>query len=74
MSSSDYASTWPEVDIKVGSTHGDVDADANDDSESRLRIRLLRATAANAGLSAAALICAAIYLGWLTHRLLGLTP
>ena len=49
-------------------------ADANDDSESRLRIRLLRATAANAGLSTAALIGAAIYIGWLVHRLLGSRP
>ena len=73
MNSYDYVSTWPEVDIEVGSTRGDVDAGASE-SEARLRIRLLRATAANAGLSAAALICAAIYMGWLAHRLLGSRP
>ncbi len=73
MSSYDYVSTWPEVDIEVGSTRGDVDAGASE-GEARLRIRLLRAIAANAGLSAAALICAAIYMGWLAHRLLGSRP
>lgn len=73
MNSYDYVSTWPEVDIEVGSTRGDVDAGASE-SEARLRIRLLRATAANAGLSAAALICAAIYMGWLAHRMLGSRP
>ena len=73
MSSCDYVSTWPEVDIEVGTTRGDVDAGASE-SEARLRIRLLRATAVNAGLSAAALICAAIYMGGLAHRLLGSRP
>ena len=73
MSSYDYVSTWPEVDIEVGSTRGDVNAGASE-SEARLRIRLLRATAANAGLSAAALIFAAIYVGWLAHRLLSSRP
>ena len=73
MSSHDYVSTWPEVDIVVGTTRAETVTDAND-SESRLRIRLLRACAANASLSAAALICAAIYLAWLAHRLLGLRP
>ena len=73
MSSYDYVSTWPEVDIEVGSTRGDVDAGASE-SEARVRIRLLRATATNAGLSAAALICAAIYMVWLAHRLLSSRP
>ena len=73
MSSSDYASTWPEVDIEVGSTRSDLEASASD-NEARLRIRLLRTTAVNAGLSTAALIGAAIYIGWLAHRLLGSRP
>jgi signal transduction histidine kinase len=77
MSSHDYVSTWistwPEIDIEVGSTRGHAE-DSTNDSESRLRASLLRTTAANAGLGAAALIGAAIYLGWLAHRLLGSRP
>jgi signal transduction histidine kinase len=77
MSSHDHVSTWistwPEIDIEVGSTRGHAD-DSTNDSEARLRSSLLRATAANAGLGAAALIGAAIYLGWLAHRLLGPRP
>jgi signal transduction histidine kinase len=77
MSSHEYASTWPptwpEVDIEVGSTRGHADAGTND-TEAHLRSRLRRTTAANAGLGAAALIGAAIYLGWLAHRLLGSRP
>jgi two-component system, sensor histidine kinase len=76
MSSHDYASTWPptwpEVDIEVGATGGHADDSANG-TEAHLRSRLLRTTAANAGLSAAALIGVAgvaIYLGWLGQRLL----
>jgi signal transduction histidine kinase len=73
MSSHDYASTWPptwpEVDIELGSTRGHAD-DGTDDTEARLRTRLLRATAANAGLGAAALIAAAVFIAWLAHRLL----
>jgi signal transduction histidine kinase len=77
MSSHDHVSTWistwPEVDIEVGSTRSHAD-DSTNDSESRLRSNLLRTTTANAGLSAAALIGATIYLGWLAHRLLGSRP
>ena len=73
MSSHDYVSTWPEVDIEVGATRGATDASANGSESSHLS-SLLRASAANANLSAAALICAAIYVGWLAHRLLGSRP
>ena len=61
-------------DTEAGLTSDDADAADPSQGESQLRRSLLRATAKNARLSAAVLVLATIYVGWLADRFHGSRP
>jgi signal transduction histidine kinase/F0F1-type ATP synthase assembly protein I len=61
-------------DTEAGLTSDDADAADPSQGDSQLRRSLLRATAKNARLSAAVLVLATIYVGWLADRFHGSRP